>query len=517
MKRALPLGLAVGLVGCASYLERNHEGPLVPTLERYSEAPAPAAPAAAGGEGGATEGEPEVAGGRGGEAEPEITPPESYTETMAVSPLTWGTALGDPSLDPVLTEVLAGNLDVRTAVLRVRQSEAIAAQVRAARLPQVSFQTDGSYSSSVSPPFGRRNRTWRVTFSLPVSYEVDLFGRYALESRAARIDAQAAERDAEAAGISVAAQAAETWFDLVEVHARAKLLEAQLETNQTYLELVTLRFERGLTSSLDVHQQEQLVAGTEAQLALIGGEEALLQNQLAVLLGAAPNRTFAVSKDELPTLPPAPPAGLPADLLERRPDIEAAYLRMRAADMRVATAIRAQLPSITLNVTPSYLIARSRFEQTPSSDMGGTGGLLNQGTIHGWGVTVGGTLIAPIFDGLRSPAVARQRRAETEEALANYQQAYLVALAEVENAIALERQQRLSIEFLERQLGFARATLEAAEERYRAGLSDYLPVLSALGTTQQIELSVLAARRQLISSRLQLYRALGAAWAPVEP
>jgi outer membrane protein TolC len=244
----------------------------------------------------------------------------------------------------------------------------------------------------------------------------------------------------------------------------------------------------------------------------------LLQNQLAVLLGAPPNRAFAVSKDELPTLPAAPSAGLPADLLEQRPDIEAAHLRLRAADLRVATAIRAQLPSISLNVTPSYLVARSRFAQTPSTDMGGgtTTGLLNQGTIHGWGITVGGTLIAPIFDGLRSPAVARQRRAETEEALANYQQAYLMALAEVENAVALERQQRLSIEFLERQLGFARATLEAAEERYRAGLSDYLPVLSALGTTQQIELSVLAARRQLISSRLQLYRALGAAWAPVE-
>jgi NodT family efflux transporter outer membrane factor (OMF) lipoprotein len=496
MMRALSLGLAVGLAGCATYLERRHDEPLTAIQARYDERPSPGIP---------------------GEPPPEqpsaIAAPPSYEASGAMSPLAWGTALGDPSLDAVLAEALADNLDVRAAVTRVLQAQAVADQVRAARLPQITFQTTGSYATSVSPPFGRRNRTWSVNFSLPMSYQVDLFGRYALDSHAARLDADAAELDAETAGISVAASASEAWFDLVEIHARKKVLEAQLETNRTYLELVTLRFDRGLTSSLDVHQQEQLVASSEAQLALVDGEEAVLQNQLSVLVGATPDRTFAEGHDALPELPAAPSVGVPSDLLERRPDLQAAYLRLRSADMRVASAVRAQLPSLSLNLTPSFIVARSRYAQTPSTG-GGTGTILNQGTIHGWGVNVGGTFTAPIFDGLRSPAVAHQRRAQTEEALAIYRQTYLTALSEVENSVALERQQRLNIQYLERQLGFARATLEAAEERYRAGLSDYLPVLSALSTTQQLELGLLAARRQLISNRLQLYRALGAAWSP---
>jgi NodT family efflux transporter outer membrane factor (OMF) lipoprotein len=344
-----------------------------------------------------------------------------------------------------------------------------------------------------------------VGFSVPVTYEVDLFGRYASSHRSARLDAAATERDAEAVAISISAQTAEAYFDLVEVRARRALLTAQVATNASYLELVTFRFERGLTSAVDVHQQRQLVAGTEAQLSLVAGEEAVVENQLAVLVGVPPGRTFAEGEATLPELPAAPAVGAPAELLARRPDLLAADLRLRAADARVASAVRATLPALQLSFTPGYTIARTTFSNGAASEF------LNQDIVRGYSWSAGGTLNVPLFDGLVGVAVTRERRAQVDEALANYRDAYLAALVEVENAVALERQQRENIAHLEQQVEYAGATLEATQGRYRAGLSDYLPVLTALRTEQEAQLRLLAARRQLVSHRLQLYRALGAA------
>src|SRR5690606_29840849 len=162
----------------------------------------------------------------------------------------------------------------------------------------------------------------------------------------------------------VAAQTAESYFNLMEVRARRQLLEGQHEINSAYLALVEERFERGLTSSIDVHQQAQLVAATEAQLALLGGEEAVASSQLAVLLGQPPGQRFAEGERGLPTLPAAPALGEPAELLSRRPDIAAARLRLDAADAAVADAVRAQLPSLLLQFTPSYDIAQTRYPQS---------------------------------------------------------------------------------------------------------------------------------------------------------
>ncbi len=490
MRRALSIACAAaGLAGCASYVERSHPAPIVHTPGRYTEERGPERRAASEG------------------AEPtaeEITPPPSYEESAAISPRSWGTALGDPALDAILAEALEVNYEIKAALGRVDQSLAIARQVRAARFPMVSADAHATYSSFVRPPFGR-GRSWEVGFSLPVRYEVDLFGRYAAEHQASRLDADARARDAEAVAITVAAATAEAWFDLVEARARRELLGTQLATNERYLEVVRIRFERGLTSVLDVHQQQQLVASSEAQLALIDGQEAVLENQLAVLLGAAPDRRFASARSALPELPAMPDAGVPADLLERRPDLEAALLRVRAADERVSSAIRRQLPSLELTFTPGYTITRSRFSGSSTS-------VLPQNTQRGFTWSAGAAMSVPIFDGLLGPSISDERRARVEELVALYRQTFLGALVEVENAVALERQQRVYIEHLERQLSFANATLEAAQARYRAGLSDYLPVLTALRVYQEVQLGLLSAQRQLVSQRIQLYRALGAAF-----
>ncbi len=486
MRRVLTIACISALAGCATYVERSHGSTLVAAPERFDRGPAPRAETPAGAEAVAEAAETEQA--------PDAPPPAS-------SPTAWGTALGDPALDAVLAEAVEVNFDVKAAILRVDQAIAVARQVRSARFPTIGAEGHGTYSSFVRPPFGR-GRTWEVGFSLPVRYEVDLFGRYAVEHRAARLDAEAQERDAEAIAITVAAQVAEAWFDLVETRARRTLLQTQLATNQRYLEVVTLRFERGLTSVLDVNQQQQLVATTEAELALVDGEEAVVENELAILLGAAPDRRFAAAGAQLPELPAAPDAGVPADLLERRPDLHAAHLRVRAADERVAAAIRDQLPSLELTFTPGYTITRSRFS-------GSSTGSLPQNTQRGVTWVAGGSITVPIFDGLLGPSITAERRARVEELVASYRQTFLSALVEVENAIVLERQQRVNIAQLERQLEFANATLEAAQTRYRAGLSDYLPVLTALRAQQQVELGLLAARRQLVSQRIQLYRALG--------
>ncbi len=483
MPRTLAVALALTLAGCATYLERSGAEPPVSAPRQFAQA--------FGGASTRPEGERDA---RGASA-PEIPS----------SPSRWGTALGAPELDPLLARAIRANQDVRAALGRIGQANALARQARAARLPSIGAEGTGGFTSTVRPPFGRSEAS-ELTFSLPVSYEVDLYGRYALDHRASRLEEDAAEGDASTIAISIAAEAAESWLDVVESHARRALLEAQLESNRSYLELVTLRFRGGLTSNLDVHQQQQLVARSEALVALVRSEEIVASNELAVLLGEAPGRRFAAGVDRLPTLPPAPDAGIPATLLERRPDLAAAALRLRAADARVASAIRSQLPAIRLEAVPGHTTVRQSF----SGAVGSIGGIPTQQTVRGFVFAGSVNASVPVFDGLRGPALSDQRRAEVAERLAEYRQAYLTALAEVETAIALERQERVNIGHLERLVEAAKATLETAKTRYSAGLSDYLQVLTALRSQQDAELVLLAARRRLLSHRLQLYRALGA-------
>ncbi len=411
----------------------------------------------------------------------------------------WWTEFGDPQLNELVEEALRNNRSVRARWARVQQAHHFSRQARAARLPQVGASVALTRARGINVALGSSVDTTVLNASLPVSYELNLYGRFAREHNATRLERDATRSDLETLSLGLAAEVSEAFFDLVDARARQALLAEQLQTNQTFYELVRLRFERGLTSVVDVHQQRQQVAASKADLALVEGQAGVLEKQLAVLIGSEPGRKFATAIEGMPKLAGEPQLGAPASVLAQRPDIKAIQQRLKAADRRVHAAIGAHLPSLSLNFTPGY--------QRLSVDTS-----MGDSTQDGFVFSAGATLSAPLFDGVRIPAQIKQNRAVVSELVEQYADAVLNALLEVERAVVLERQQRTQIRHLHDQVKIASELLTASRERYRTGLSDFLPVLTALRTEQGSQVALLSAKRELISSRIQLYRALGGRW-----
>ena len=221
-------------------------------------------------------------------AAPEGPLPGAYTLYEAGGeklPARWWSAFGSGELDRLIDTALAGDFSIQTARARLRAVEAQALAADASRVPEISVRAGGA---------GERHRrndrsaaSESYSLSLAAAYELDWWGRLAAERQAARLDAVAAADDVRAAAMTVSGEVARNWIGLIAQKARRRLLEAQLATSRTYLELVRLRFSKGLASALDVYQQQQVVEQVRAELPLLAETEARLGSALALLLGHA--------------------------------------------------------------------------------------------------------------------------------------------------------------------------------------------------------------------------------------
>jgi NodT family efflux transporter outer membrane factor (OMF) lipoprotein len=329
---------------------------------------------------------------------------------------------------------------------------------------------------------------------LAASYEVDLWGRIRADIAAARYEMEASREDLHAAMESIAAQVVLTWLDLIEARQELELVQRQLESNRTTLELVELRRAKGLASALDVFQQRQAVAGREAILPVLELRIESLHYQIALLLGKTPQQGPRMETQAYAPLGPLPETGLPSDLLARRPDVRAAGLRLQAADWAVAAARADRLPSLRL-----------------SAGVDLTGNAVDD-LFDDWLARLAASVTGPVFDGGRRKAAVERARAVVDERLAAYKRVVVTAIFEVADALLRETKQRELIAALEVQYDAARQTHEEALTRYRKGLNDYLPVLNALTNMQNLERELLQEERTLRFERVQIALALGGSW-----
>ncbi len=426
--------------------------------------------------------------------------PNSYSTEGAERPLPerWWRDFGDPELNRLVELSLRQNLQIRAAWARLEQVRALTKQAASGKYPQVNLDVSASRRKTrfdFGPPLGEimpEINTFNV--SVGAAYEVDLWRRQSSTARAATIDAAAAGDDIQAMAISIAAEIADTWFQLITQRATRKLIDEQVKISKQFLKLVTLRFEGGLASALDVYQQRQQLVATKSRLALTDAAVRLLENKIAVLVGRAPGKVVSSERADLPSLPPLPGTGVPADLVVRRPDVRAARRRVVAADYRVAAAVADRLPGL-------------RLSGSTGSQDSSIAGLIAAPL---WSLI--GSLTAPLLDGGRRKAEVRRNKAIVKERLLLYGQSLIGAMTEVENALVQEKQQALYIVDLTTQVDLAKSALDEAQRRYQAGLTTYLQVLTSLVTVQQAELGLLQARRQALSYRVQLCRALGGTW-----
>lgn len=431
------------------------------------------------------------------EADALVVVPASEARLDGLGSETWCTDFGDAGLDAVIARTWEENLELKAAWARLNQAEALADIARAERLPVAEAGAGLSYGQRASDELETTTDVGPETLwelSAAASYEVDIWGRHAHRARAARLRVDAAEASARATAMSLTSEVAEAWFDVVAQLERIRLLDAQLALSRDTLELIRIRLRHGVGDALDAAQQEQNVESIEGQLILAHSELATSRHRLGVLSGSTPEGSIAAEGATLPPVPPIPSAGVPADLVERRPDVRAAHLELEAADAVTAAAVADRLPRLQLQAEVGFGAANlaALFSQLFWS--------------------LGAGIVQPIFEGGRLRAEVAHSEAVAAEQLYVYANTLLVALREVYDALALEAYQADRLESLEREQAIASTALGLAQRRYRSGAVDYLRVLTALQAQQEVERTLLEARRQQISYRISLCRALGGSW-----
>lgn len=435
------------------------------------------------------------------------------TAPASATPDPWWRTFDDPTLSDLIEESLAGSFDLAAAAARVDAAEARARIAGAALRPQA----DGSLTTSRTRrnfigfpiPGGEErvltslNTTWGL--SLNLSWEVDLWGRLRSARDAVGRDLEAARADLAGAALSLSGQTAKAYFAVLEAREQTALARATLGNRRRNTERVGRRFDAGLVAALDLRLARSEEASAESVLQAQLQALDTLERQLQVLLARYPdrggNRLLRKLPDELPAMfedgPEPVPAGLPAEIVSRRPDLAGAEARLEAAGFRVAEARAALYPGLRLTGSAG----RSSEDVEDLLD----------GDFTVW--SIAGSLLQPIFQGGRLRANVDLSRASFEEATALYAGRVLQAFREVETALAAESFLAGRTDALERAAEEARRAQELAEERYRMGLTDYLNVLEAQRRAFDADSRLLQAERQRLDARVDLVLALGGGYS----
>jgi len=421
-------------------------------------------------------------------------------EAAAVSP-TWWTSFGSPELQSLVAEALAGSPDLAIATERVRQAEAQVRVAGASLFPVVNASA-GASGGRTSKVGGTGSAKAAVVDSaadvnLSASYELDLWGRNRAGVRSAESSAAASRFDRDAAQITLVSGVATSYFDVLALRARLAIARENLDIAQQVFDLVSARARNGAASALDVSRQEATVLSQKAALLPLEQQERQTLAALAVLVGRAPEG-FDVKGTGITDLDvPAIDAGLPAELLVRRPDLASAEAQLAAANADVAAARAAMLPTITL--TGSAGLASAALTSLTSA--GATAA-----------IQIAASLLQPVFDGGRlrgQKAIAESRE---RELLETYRKAILSAFSDVEQALAgtsrLGQQEELQDEVQTR----ARESLRLAEIRYRGGADDLLTVLDAQRTLFSAQDQLAQIQLSRLQAAVSLYKALGGGW-----
>ncbi len=412
----------------------------------------------------------------------------------------WWTKFDDENLNSVIDRVLEENNDLKAAAARMDQAAALAKIAGAELYPHLnqSFFASRQKRIFIGFPFESpegevpSSTTNQFGVSLDVSWEPDFWGRIRAMKSAATADFQASQADLIGFQLSLVGQTAKAWFAAVEAEQQVRLAVATVENYLTTNEQVIRRYKRGLRPSLDVRFSETNIATAKA--ILLQRKDLLLRTkrQLELMLGRYPSARLTLS-DNLPNISDPIPAGIPADIISRRPDLIAAEKRLAAANARLAESRRALYPRISLTGSAG----------TSSDEISD---LLN-GDFSVWNLV--GNLLTPIFQGGRLRAGVKLAKAREREALAQYVQNVLYAYSEVETALAAEKNLEEREKALQVAVEQAMAARKLAEDRYASGLANLIEVLEAQRRAFDSQSQLLSVRRLRLDNRIDIYLALG--------
>ena len=438
--------------------------------------------------------------------------PAEYGQVASTQPATqpatqpiaaaWWTSFNDETLNRLIVEARQSNLDLRTAEARVREARAARGIVTADYWPDI--DAVGSYSRS------RPSKTVGNLGSFAVgeqdlfqagfdaAWELDVFGRVRRGVQAADADIQAAVADRNDVLLSLLGEVARNYVELRGFQRQVAIAENNVKSQQETLELTRVRLNAGLGTDLAVAQTEAIVAATQSQIPAFQTLAQQTIHRLSVLTGKAPAALQAEleATKPVPAPPPEIPAGVPSELLRRRPDIRRAERQLAAATARIGVATADLFPRFTL--TGQLGVESNKFTN------------LGDGDSTFW--SIGPGVRFPIFNRGRLKSAVAVENARTEQALSQYEQTVLRSLEEVENAIVAYRKEFVRRESLARAVASSQRSVQLSQQLYQRGLTDFLNVLDAQRALYQNEDLLVQSESNVSANAVALFKALGGGW-----
>jgi multidrug efflux system outer membrane protein len=438
---------------------------------------------------------------------PAVAAPPAYKEPAPASAIAvpagdaWWNVFNDATLDDLEKQAIAANPDIQIAVAHVDQADAVRRSVHSAQLPTVAAGSSASRNREAQQrPNNGNTNGHAATYNdfqafLSLSYEIDAWGRIRRMVQSATASQQATEADLRFVRLSVAASVATDYYTLREADADINILQTTIVDLQRGYDITNNQFQRGLISELAVRQAQTILDQTRARVEALHIQRSQSEHAIAALLGR-PVAGFDIAEATTLPRPPVIPAGVPADLLARRPDIASSERSAAAASAQIGVAKAAYLPQISLTGLAGY-------ESTnPAS-------LLNwQNSI----ASMAASAVAPIFTGGRLKANVDQAQASYRQSVAQYEKTVLVAYQDVEDQLAALHYLSNQFDAENNAVADAKRAEEIANNRYNAGLVSYLDVVFAEQTLLSNEEISTQVQGQRMTSTVALIRALGGSW-----
>jgi NodT family efflux transporter outer membrane factor (OMF) lipoprotein len=424
----------------------------------------------------------------------------------------WWETFGDPHLNGLEAQVNLSNQNIAAAEAQLRQARALVRVAQAGYFPTLTI--GGTYTRSLNPSAtGRSTRGSTSTpsssggggshglvvsdYALPgsVSWEPDLWGRIRRAVESSRASAEASAADLEATRLLVQAELAQDYFQLRTLDAQKDLLETTVVAYLKFLELTKNRYAKGVASKADVFQAETQLKTTQAQAIDIGVQRAQLEHAIALLVGK-PASLFSIPGEPMTLVPPLIPVGVPSELLERRPDIAGSERRMAAANAQIGVAVAAYYPALTLSATGGYANSMlSDLLKWPS---------------RFW--ALGASVSEIVFEGGLRGAQTEQAQAAYDATVASYRETVLTGFQEVEDNLAALRILEDEAQVQDEAVKAAQQTVTVTTNQYKAGVVNYLNVITAQAAALNNELALLNIFGRRMAASVLLVKALGGGW-----
>ncbi|QYY25945.1 efflux transporter outer membrane subunit [Diaphorobacter sp. MNS-0] len=426
----------------------------------------------------------------------------SAAATQSAASIDWKDYFTDPRLQRLIGIALDNNRDLRVAMLNVEQARAQFQIQRANQFPTVNAIASGTRQPSATT--GSYANQFQVGLGIS-AWEIDFFGRVAALKEQALAQYLATDEARKSAQISLVAAVASGWLTLMADEELLDISRRTLETRDESVKLTRLRLENGVSSELDNRQAESLAQAARATYAQQQRQRMLDENALVLLLGQPLPDDIRASlpSSRLADATPmqALPAGLPSDLLVRRPDVRMAEQQLIGANANIGAARAAFFPRISLT---------AQFG-TVSDELSG---LFKSGS---WAFSLAPQLALPIFDAGRNQAGLESARAGREIAVAQYEKSIQTAFREVSDALAGQATLQEQVDAQRAQAQADAKRFELSDLRYRNGVASYLDLLDAQRSLFATEQSLVVTRLQQLQNQVTLYKVLGGGWtAPAE-